>query len=215
MGHAVDKDLLTLLRQNVNDKFASVQKQVALFEEWQLCQGTTLDRHDEELMQQQKNVQEVKETLERLSRCQKAINERLSMQVHALRKGLAKTDDKVEQLEQGLTARTDKVEHKVEQLEQGLSAITDKVEHKVEQLGLTAMTDKLELLDQEVESGLNVKDVKPSKLTRNVYSKQYSLQKRSRKRHLIPRIYELTDFHLVLLTRYFPSENETNWVTCV
>ena len=146
MGHAVDGDLLTLVQQNMNDviddsnniksildqqirQFVSVQKQVAVLEEWQLCHGTRLDEHDEVLMQQQEKLQEVDETLERLLRCQRAINERLSMQVHALQEGLAKTDDKVKHLEQGLTARTNKVEHKVEQLEQGLTAMAGKVEH--------------------------------------------------------------------------------------
>ena len=193
----MDGDLLTLVQQNVNDliddsnniksvldqqikQFASVQKQVAVLEDSQRCHGTRLDEHDEALKQQQEKLQELEETLERLLLCQKAFHERLSMQVQALQEGLAQTDDKVEQLEQGITAMTDKVEHKVEQLEQGVTTITDKVEHKVEQLeqgltattgkvehevkllkqGLTAMTDKVEHLDQEAES-LKMKDVKP------------------------------------------------------
>ena len=82
----------------------------------------------------------MEETLARLSRCQRAISERLSIKVQALQEGLAKTDDKVEHL----TARTDKVEHGVEQLKQGLTAVTDMVEN----------------LDQGAES-LKMKDVKP------------------------------------------------------
>ena len=128
MGHAVDKDLLTLVQQNVNDliddsnniksvldqqikQFASVKTKVAVFEDEQLCQGTKLDEHDEALTQQQEKLQEIKETLGRLLCCQRAVNERLSMQVQALQEGLSKTDDKVEQLELGLTAMTDKVQH--------------------------------------------------------------------------------------------------------
>ena len=174
----MDKDLLTLVQQNVNDliddsnniksvldqqikQFASVNNKVFVFEDQQLCQGTRLDEHDEALAQQQETLQEVKETVDRLLCCQRAVNERLSLQVHALQEGLSKTDDKVEQLGLGVTALTDKVEHKVEQLEQGLTAMTDKVEHKVEQLeqDLTTMTDKVQHLDQEVES-LKMKDVK-------------------------------------------------------
>ena len=156
----MDGDLLTLVQQNVNDliddsnniksvldqqikQFTSVQRQVAVLEYSQPCHGTRLDEHDEALKQQQEKLQEVEETLKRLLRCQKAVHERLSMQVQALQEGLAKTDDKVEQLEQGLTAMTDKVEHEVELLKQGL----------------TAMTDKVEDLDQGAES-LKMKDVK-------------------------------------------------------
>ena len=121
MGHAVDGDLLALVQENVNDlindsnkiqqQLASVQNQVAILEDSQLCHGTRMDEHDEALMQQQEKLQEVDETLKRLLRCQGAINERLLMQVHALQEGLAKTDDKVGQLEQGLTAVTGRVEH--------------------------------------------------------------------------------------------------------
>ena len=124
----MDGDLLTLVQQNVNDliddsnniksvldheikQFASVEKQVAILEDSQLCHGTRLDEHDEALMQQEVKLQEVEETLKRLLRCQKAVNERLLIQVQALEEGLTKTDDKVELLEQGLTAMTDKVEH--------------------------------------------------------------------------------------------------------
>ena len=124
----MDRDLLTLVQQNVNDliddsnniksvldqqikQFASVEKQFAVLEDSQLCHGTRLDEHDEALKQQQEKLQEVEETLKRLLRCQKAVNERLLIQVQVLQKGLAKTDDKVELLEQGLTTMTDKVEH--------------------------------------------------------------------------------------------------------
>ena len=124
----MDGDVLTLVQENVNDliidnknlksvmdqeikQLASVQKQVVVLEVSQLCHGTRLDEHDEALMQQQEKLQDVEETLKRLLRCQKAVNERLSMQVKGLQKGLAKTDDKVEQLKQGLTAVTAKVEN--------------------------------------------------------------------------------------------------------
>ena len=147
----MDGDLLTLVQQNVDNliddsnniksvldqqikQFASVQKQVALLKDSQLCHGTRLDEHDEALMQQQEKLQEVEETLKRLLHCQRAVHERLSIQVQALQEGLAMTDDKVEQLEQGLTARTDKVEHKVEQL-------TDKVEHLDQQFGSLQLKD--------------------------------------------------------------------------
>ena len=197
MGHAVDRDLLTLVQQNVNDlindsniiksvldqkikKFASVQKQVAVLEDWQICQGTTLDEHDEVLMQHEEKFQEVDETLERLLRCRRIVNERLSMQINVLQEGLGKTDDKVGQLEQGLTAmtgkverevehlkegltaRTDQVEREVEHLKEGLTARTDMVEEKIEQLeqGLTARTDMVEHLDREVDC-LKMKDFKP------------------------------------------------------
>ena len=147
----MDGDLLTLVQQNVNDlidesnnikavldqqnkQFASVKKQAAVLEGSQLFA----------LMQQQElKLQEVEETLKRLLHCQKAVHERLSLQVQALQEGLAKTDDKVEQLEQGLTTMAGKVEHEVELLKQGLTAMTDKVEH----------------LDQGAES-LKMKDVK-------------------------------------------------------
>ena len=125
---------MTLVQQNVNDliddsnniktvldqqikQLASVNNKVAVFEDQQLCQGTRLDEHDEELMEQQEKLQEVKETLDRLLCCQRAVNERLSMQVHALQEGLSKTDDKVEQLELGLTAMTDKVEQLDQEVE--------------------------------------------------------------------------------------------------
>ena len=128
MGHAIDGNLLTLVQQNVNDQivdsknirsvldkqikqFASVQKQVAVLEDSQLCHGTRLDDHDEALKQQQEKLQEVEETLKRLLRCQKAFHE-LWMRVQAL-------EHKVEQLEQGLTAMTDKVED----LDQGAESL--------------------------------------------------------------------------------------------
>ena len=169
----MDGDLLTLVEENVNDliddsnniksvldqeikQFASVRKQVAVLEDSQLCQGTRLDEHDDALMQQKEKLQEVEGTLKRLLHCQKAVHERLSMQVQALQEGLAKTDDKVELLQQGLTAMTDKVEHKVEQLEQGLTTLAGNVEHEVDQLqqGLTAMTDKVEHKVEQLEQGL-------------------------------------------------------------
>ena len=118
MGHAVDKDLLTLVQQNVNDQFASVQKQVAFLEDLQLCWGARLDEHEEVFMQQQAELQEMKEILKRLLHCQRAVSEQLSMQVHALQEGFARTDNELEEL----TARTDKVEHEVEELKQGLHA---------------------------------------------------------------------------------------------
>ena len=58
--------------------------QVATLEDSQLCHGTRMDEHDEALMQQQEKLQEVDEILKRLLRCQRAMNERLSMQVQAL-----------------------------------------------------------------------------------------------------------------------------------
>ena len=197
MGHAVDGHLLTLVQENVNDlidesnkiklvldqqikQFASVQNQVAVFDDSQLCHGTRLDEHGEALMQQLEKLQEVEDTLNRLLRNQKAVSERLSMQDQALQEGLAKTDDKVEQLEQGLTARTDKVEHKVEQLEQGLTARTDKVEHKVEQLeqGLSARTDKVEHKVEQLEQGLTTKT---DKVEHKVEQLEQSLTARTNK----------------------------------
>ena len=49
-------------------QFASVQKQVAILEDSQLCHGTRMDEHDEALMQQQEKLQEVDETLKRFLR---------------------------------------------------------------------------------------------------------------------------------------------------
>ena len=172
----MDGDLLTLVQENVNDliddsnnvksvldqqikQFASVQKQIAVLEDSQLCHGTRLDEHDDILMQQQEKLQEVEGTLKRLLHCQKAVHERLSMQVQALQGGLAKTDDKVELLQQGLTAMTDKLEHEVVQLQQGLIAKTDKVEHKVEQLeqGLTTLAGNVEHEVDQLQQGLTAK----------------------------------------------------------
>ena len=171
----MDGDLLTLVQQNVTDiindnnniksvlfqqirQFTSVQRLVATFEKWQLRHGTRLDQHDKELMHQQGKLQEVEETLERLLRFQGAINERLSIQVHALQEGLAKTDDKVEQLEQGVAAMTGKIQHEVEPVKQGLTAVTGKVKQRVEQLeqGLTAVTGKVQYEDEQVKQGPTV-----------------------------------------------------------
>ena len=135
MGHAVDGDLLTLVQENVNDliddnnkiksalnqqikQFAAVQKQVEVLEDSQVCHGTRLDEHDEALIQQQEKLQEVEETLKRLLHCQKVVNERLLIKVQALQEGLTKTDDKVELLEQGVTAM-----HKVEHLDQEFQSL--------------------------------------------------------------------------------------------
>ena len=128
MGHAVDKDLLTLVQQNLKDLIndynninavlALQSKQLANVED----KVTVLDDRLDALVQQQKERQEAEMTkreeidriLKRLLSFEKFVNESLLMKFQALEKGLSKTDSKVENLEQGLA----EVKNKVEQLGQ-------------------------------------------------------------------------------------------------
>jgi len=128
MGHAVDKDLLTLVQQNLKDLIndynninavlALQSKQLANVED----KVTVLDDRLDALVQQQKERQEAEMTrreeidriLKRLLSFEKFVNESLLMKFQALEGGLSKTDSKVENLEQGLA----EVENKVEQLGQ-------------------------------------------------------------------------------------------------
>jgi len=140
MGHAVDKDLLTLVHQNLKDlinDYKNINKQLANVKD----AVTVLDECLDVLVQQQNELQEAEKTrtketdkiLKRLLSFEKIVNESLLMQVQALEGGLSKTDSKVENLEQGLA-----------EVEKDVVGI----KNKVEQLG------------QEVKSQ-SLKDVKP------------------------------------------------------
>ena len=124
----MDKDLLTLVQQNLKDLIndynninavlALQSKQLANVED----KVTVLDDRLDALVQQQKERQEAEMTrreeidriLKRLLSFEKFVNESLLMKFQALEGGLSKTDSKVENLEQGLA----EVENKVEQLGQ-------------------------------------------------------------------------------------------------
>ena len=114
MGHAVDKDLLTLVQQNVKDlinDYNNINAVLAL-------QSKQLANVKDALVQQQKERQEAEMTrreeiyriLKRLLSFKKFVKESLLMKFQALEGGLSKTDSKVENLEQGLAELKNKVE---------------------------------------------------------------------------------------------------------
>ena len=186
MGHAVDKDLLSLVQTEVkgvikdltlqSTKLFQIQKTAAVLQ-------VRLDDHDarfdvvKEKLQEDEDTrrEEMKIILERLAAIQKTITGELLRRVQGVEGSLAatnikmeklgqraaKTDDKVEQLGQ----RAAKTDDKMEQLGQRAAKTDDKVEQlehgKMKQLheGLTKTSNRVDQLEHEVKSQM-MKDVK-------------------------------------------------------
>ena len=142
MGHAVDHSLLSLVQQDVKKlvmdyktseeslaqqrvDLTAVQNTVASIQDQQSATGVQLVEHDEQLAEvlewKDQQMKESKEILLKLVLVEKMLSEELLIRVEKVEKGLAETDDKVEQLVQGFV--------KVKQLEQGFAKTDDKVEH--------------------------------------------------------------------------------------
>ena len=149
MGHAVDRNLLSLAQQDVKKLImdyktseeslaqqrvglTAVQNTVTSIQDQQSATRVQLEEHDEQLAEvlewKEKQMKENEEILEKLVSVEKMLSEELLIRVERVEKGLVETDDKVEQLEQGC-AKTD---DKVEQLEQGFAKTDSKVEKLVQ-----------------------------------------------------------------------------------
>ena len=144
MGHAVDKDLLTLVQREVKgiiSDLAGHDKRLDAVE-------TKLEK-DEEARRE-----EIDKILDRLVSMKKMLSEELLRRVEGVEKGLAETNIKVEV--QG---------KRVEGTEEGLAAANVKVEglgHSMAQLqnGLTKTDGKVEQLAHEIKTQ-RMEDVKP------------------------------------------------------
>ena len=179
MGHAVDKDLFSLVQTEVkgiikdltlqSTKLFQVQKTAAVLQQQLSSQKVRLDDHDarfdavEDKLQEDEETrkEEIKIILERLAAIQKTITEELSRRVQGVEGSLAATNIKMEQLGQ----RAAKTDDKMEQLGQRAAKTDDKVEQlehgKMKQLqeGLTKTSNRVDQLEHKVTSQM-MKDVK-------------------------------------------------------
>lgn len=137
MGHVVDKELqqeVRVLIKNIrsrmrlkNKKICEIEEDVAILEDESSCKRARLDAHDEHLYSVEEKVQEVLESigemekvLERLLSFEGVLSKRLL----AIEEGLAKTDGRVEKMDQSHT----KVAGEVDLLKQRCAKTDDKVE---------------------------------------------------------------------------------------
>ncbi|XP_020610668.1 uncharacterized protein LOC110049226 [Orbicella faveolata] len=177
MGHAVDQNLLSLVQQDVKNlvkdyktteeslaqqrvDLTAMQNTVISIQDQQSATRAQLEEHDQQLAAvlewKEQQMKENEDILQKLVSVEKMLSEELLIRVEGVEKGLAETDNKLEQLEQGFAKRDGKVEQleqafaktddKVKQLEQGFS----KTDNKVEQLeqGFAKTDDKVEQLEQ-------------------------------------------------------------------
>ena len=144
MGHAVDRNLLSLVQQDVKKlimdyqtteeslaqqrvDLTAVQNTVTSIQDQQSATGALLEERDEQLAAvlewKDQQMKESKEILLKLVSVEKMLSEELLIRVEKVEKGLAETDDKVEQLEQGF-AKIEKDAsdtcNKVKQLEEAV-----------------------------------------------------------------------------------------------
>ena len=144
MGHAVDHNLLSLVQQDVKKliidyktteeslaqqrvDLTAMQNTVTSIQDQQSAARVQLEEHDEQLAAvlewNEQQVKENEEILLKLLSVEKMLSEELLTRVEKVEKGLAGTDDKVEQLEQGF-ARVEidasETGKKVKQLEEAL-----------------------------------------------------------------------------------------------
>ena len=142
MGHAVDIDLLLLVRREVkgiikdsalqSTKLSEFQQTVAAMDDELSSVTARLDEHDTCFHALQENIQGDKETrkeeigriLERVVSTERTLHEELMRRVQGVEEGLAATNTEVEDLQQ----RASKTDDRVEQLEQGLTKTDDRVE---------------------------------------------------------------------------------------
>ena len=142
MGHAVDKNLLSLVQQDVKELITKYKKSeakqsdiqeslaqqkteqtemeniVTSIQEQQSVTRAQLEEHVEQLEAvlewREQQMKENDKIVETLVSVEKTLNEEILLRTERVEKGLAETDHKVEQLERGF-AKTD---DKVQQLEQ-------------------------------------------------------------------------------------------------
>ena len=157
MGHAVDKDLLHLVQDEVRDLIKDYQtmesqvnlqnKQIDKVEEdvsilkhqFSSQEASFLSTMEKKLQEFEKNrSEEIGQVLERLL----SFEAQLSMRLELVEVGLAKTVDNLEQLKQSQT----KTDDRVEQLEQSQIKTNEKAEH-IEQIQTTT-DDRIEQIEQ-------------------------------------------------------------------
>ena len=171
MGHAVDKDLLHLVQDEVRDLIKDYQtmesqvnlqnKQIDKVEEdvsilkhqFSSHEASFLSTMEKKLQEFEKNrSEEIGQVLERLL----SFEAQLSMRLESVEVGLAKTVDNLEQLKQSQTKTDDRVEQleqsqtktddRVEQLEQSQIKTNERAEH-IEQIQTTT-DDRIEQIEQ-------------------------------------------------------------------
>ena len=157
MGHAVDKDLLSLVQTQVKGiikdltlqsaQLFQAQKTAAVLQQ-QLSQKVRLDERDARLDAVEKKLQENGDTrreemkiiLERLGSVEKLLNEELLKRVQKVEESLALMNTEVKELRLGASNTDSKVGH----LEQGLAETSGKVEQLQDGLSNTGgEVDKL------------------------------------------------------------------------
>lgn len=171
MGHAVDKDLLHLVQDEVRDlikDYQTIESQVnlqnkqidkveedvsILKDQFSSQEAGFLSTMEKKLQEFEKNrSEEIGQVLERLLSFEAQLSRRLEL----VEVGLAKTVDNLEQLRQSQTKKDDRVEQleqsqtktddRVEQLEQSQIKTNERAEH-IEQIQ-TKTDDRIEQIEQ-------------------------------------------------------------------
>lgn len=171
MGHAVDKDLLHLVQDEVRDlikDYQTIESQVnlqnkqidkveedvsILKDQFSSQEAGFLSTMEKKLQEFEKNrSEEIGQVLERLLSFEAQLSRRLEL----VEVGLAKTVDNLEQLRQSQTKKDDRVEQleqsqtktddRVEQLEQSQIKTNERAEH-IEQIQ-TKTDDRIEKIEQ-------------------------------------------------------------------
>lgn len=171
MGHAVDKDLLHLVQDEVRDlikDYQTIESQVnlqnkqidkveedvsILKDQFSSQEAGFLSTMEKKLQEFEKNrSEEIGQVLERLLSFEAQLSRRLEL----VEVGLAKTVDNLEQLKQSQTKKDDRVEQleqsqtktddRVEQLEQSQIKTNERAEH-IEQIQ-TKTDDRIEQIEQ-------------------------------------------------------------------
>lgn len=155
MGHAVDKDLLCLVHDEVKDLiqvYNSIQSELNLqntnakLKEMDSCQETRLDEHEDRLGALEERLQEAGKILQRLV----SSKERLSVRLQAI-------EERVEQLEKNQT----KTISDMEQLKGSHTRTAAKVEQNAERC--TKAVEKVKQIELDLK-GWKTKDYKTGKL---------------------------------------------------
>ena len=123
MGHAVDQSLLSVVQQDVKElvknyktteeslaqqgvELTEMQYTVISVQDQQSATRAQLEEHDEKLAAalewKEQQVKENEDILLKLVSVEKMLSEEIFVRVEGVEKGLAKTDDKVEQLEEAV-----------------------------------------------------------------------------------------------------------------
>ena len=134
MGHAVDKDLLSLVQREVTGIIADLKGH-----------DTRLDAVETKLEKDEEaRREETDKILARIVSIEKMLNEELLRRVEGVEQGLAETNIKVQvhgkRVEESLTAAN----FKVEELGQGMAELQDSLTKTVEQLAHEIKCQRLE-----------------------------------------------------------------------